>query len=243
MPSTLAELSSAFHAQASNAVRWIEFLGDDVAGHAQDPSALDGWSVRDLMVHIGGCMDTLITAQPAPAGTIPLTLAEYLGTYPNRAQEITDLTHQKSNELQVGLAQYVAQQYADAEQAIAAAGTDDDLVMQGRRGPISLRDLVASRLIEVVVHTIDLVYSLHGKVDMSGQLNPLDRAALRLTAAEFLDIVITRGGYSLEVTDAELWVRLAAGRTPYNTADLTRAIKPTYTAGGVPDLGRALPVL
>lgn len=243
MPATLPVVTQAFAAQSQNIVRWLEFLGPDLAGHAENPSSLDGWTVRELVVHIGSCLDTLIEAQPAPSGTIPMTLAEYLGTYPNRAQEISDQVHAKAQQNLGDLAEFVARQREKALEAISAAGTNEDLVMQGRRGPISFLDLVTSRLFEVVVHTIDLTQSLRGAVDMSGALNPIDRSAVRITAQELLDIVITRGGFSLEIADAELWIRLAAGRLPYNTDDLTRAVTPQYTAGGVPDLGRMLPLL
>lgn len=243
MPAGLPIVTEVFASQTLNIVRWLEFLGPDLAGNALKQSSVQGWTNRELVVHIGNCLDTLIDAQPAPIGTIPLTLAEYLGTYPNRAQEISDQTHLKAQEDLGELSLYVSTQLARALEAIATAGTNEDLVMQGKRGPISLGDLVTSRLFEVVVHALDLTSSLRGTVDMSGALNPLDRRAIRVVAQELLDIVIARGGYSLEVTNPELWVRLAAGRLPYNTDDLTRAIAPQFTAGGVPDLGKVLPIL
>ncbi|QGQ20379.1 hypothetical protein GC089_15770 [Cellulomonas sp. JZ18] len=62
-------------------------------------------------------------------------------------------------------------------------------------------------------------------------------------ADELLAIVVARGGWDLEVTDARTWVRLAAGRITYDVDVLADALRARYTSDAVPDLGRVLPLL
>lgn len=72
---------------------------------------------------------------------------------------------------------------------------------------------------------------------------PLDGDALDLVSRTLLHIVVARGGWDLEVRRPLTWVRLAAGRLPYDTGTLTRALAPRFTSDAVPDLGRMLPLL
>ncbi|WP_435298598.1 maleylpyruvate isomerase N-terminal domain-containing protein [Timonella sp. A28] len=243
MPATFAQLTESLETQLTRLQEWLEPLGEYLAGQAQQPSSLPGWTVRELVVHIGGCLDTLIDSYPAPAGTHPLTLAEYLGTYPNRAEEISELTHAKATELTTPLNEFLDAQHSKLTAKLAQLGDDEELVIQGRRGPIELRDIVLSRLIELVVHALDLEASLAGRVDMSAGNKPIDKPALDIVADELLSIVVARGGQPLDIVHPSLWVRLATGRLPYNTDQLALALNPTHTAGGIPDLGRMLPLL
>ncbi|BDZ42590.1 hypothetical protein GCM10025865_18890 [Paraoerskovia sediminicola] len=236
MSADLIQLSRTLRTQWDALVEWIDQadLDDDVLA---EESAVTGWSVGELVSHLGRAMDALAVCGPVPPGTVPLSLAEYLGTYPQRSAEITTVTRELDAEIR---RDRVAGISAKADRAFATL--DDlgphDLVVQARRGPIMLRDMVASRLIELVVHGDDLERSLPG---IAG--SPLERDALALAADELLRIVVARGGWSLEVADARTWIRLAAGRVPYDVDDLTRALRPEFTAGGVPDLGRVLPVV
>jgi len=54
---------------------------------------------------------------------------------------------------------------------------------------------------------------------------------------------VARGGWDLEVSDPRRWVRLAAGRQPYDVDELAIALHARYTSDAVPDLGRMLPLL
>lgn len=243
MTAGLQQIQTSLTTQWSRMMAWVEPLGDDLLGTSDNPSVLNGWTNGELVAHLGRAMEALVACRPAPAGTIPLTLAEYLGTYPERAADITRVTRELAQEISQDP---LAQVDALAQRAFAALdnlGPDGDLVVQARRGPIRLRDMAMSRLIELVVHAEDLVDSLKGVADSSGSANPIDRTAQRVVAEELLEIVVARGGWSLELTDPKLWIRLATGRTPYHVGALTQAVAPSYTAGGVPDLGRVLPIL
>ena len=243
MTADLDQISAALTAQWPHLRSWLTPLGDNLLGARNKPSTLDGWTNGELIAHLGRAMEALTVCTPAPAGTVPLTLAEYLGTYPERAEDIAATTRELAETIASAPTAEVTRRAERALARLTELGTDGDLVVQARRGPVTLRDMAMSRLIELVVHAQDLVTSLKGTADATGPNNPIERAALVLVADELLDIVITRGGWSLEVTDPALWTRLATGRTPYNVDDLARAVSPTYTAGGVPDLGRVLPLL
>ena len=215
---------------------WLDDL-DDAA--MDQPSVLDGWTVRELVAHLSRAMAALTKAQPAPAGTIPLSLGEYLGTYPERAQEIADTTREIARE--IGDDPLPALDRT-AEDTFAQLTTLRDLapdpVVQARRGPILLSEMVVSRLIELVVHADDLARSVPGLAK-----NPVHSEALGAVSEALLEIVVDRGGHSLEVNEPLLWTRLACGRQPYDVDELARALQHRHTAEAVPDLGRMLPLL
>lgn len=243
MTATLAEITDALHRQWTLLERWLEPLGDDLLGTADQPSALPGWTNGELLAHLGRAMSAVTAAMPCPEGTRPYSLAEYLGTYPGRAEEIATSTRDLAHDIAGSPQAAVREMAHDALEHLAALGPDDDRVVQARRAPVRLRDLAVSRLVELVVHADDLVASLAGTVDSTGPANPVDATAVRIVADELLRIVTTRGGWSLEVVDPALWTRLASGRERYNVDQLARALRTPDTATGVPDLGRMLPVL
>ncbi|VTR76793.1 maleylpyruvate isomerase N-terminal domain-containing protein [Cellulomonas hominis] len=250
---------------------WVgDVLDADTAGA---PSVLDGWSVADVVAHLGRAMSALADCEPVPHGTVPLSLAEYLGTYAGRADDIDRVTRELSAEIADDPLRHV-----DALVARAFARLDElgpqDRVVQARRGPVLLSTMVASRVTELVVHADDLQRSLarargaapgsraelgtgvgplprvgvgvvgaDGAVDEPGGGGPVDGDALDLVSRELLRIVQARGGWDLEIVQPLTWVRLAAGRVPYDVDVLAAALAPRFTSDAVPDLGRMLPLL
>ncbi|GII97722.1 uncharacterized protein (TIGR03083 family) [Sediminihabitans luteus] len=246
MSADLATVTAALHAQWDHLRSWLDDADLDDAWFDAD-SVLPGWTVGELVSHLGRSMEALAVCTAVPEGTVPLTFAEYLGSYPDRAAEITAVTRELDGTLApdrlAGIDRLAAQAFATLDaltpaEAPAPGADPAHGVVQARRGPITLRDMVVSRVVELVVHADDIARSLPG---VPG--DPVERGALGIVADELLAIVVARGGWSLEVDDARLWVRLAAGRRPYDVDDLARALRPEFTAGSVPDLGRELPVL
>jgi hypothetical protein len=239
-PPLLAEATAALQAQWHRLRPWVGALVDsDVAG---EPSVLDGWTTVELVVHLGRAMDALAVCTPAPPGTVPLTLAEYLGSYSGRGADISALTRDLATRHARDPLGYVD------ESARGAFATLDrfagqDVVVQARRSPVLLSEMTVSRVIELVVHGDDLLRSLHLLRGADVPPDPVDPTALDLVARALLGIVVARVGDDLEVADARRWVRLATGRTPYDVDALAAALRPRYTSEGVPDLGRMLPVL
>ena len=240
MTATLAEATNALYDQWDRLRAWVVEVVDPTVGSAS--SVLDGWTVRDLVAHVGRAMDALAACTPVPAGTVPLTLAEYLGTYAGRAREIAQTTRELAIEVGDDPVRWI-----DARAAAAFAVLDEasgrDHAVQARRGPVLLSAMTVSRVIELVVHADDLYASVRRVPGAGAGPDPVDRGALDLVARELLAIVVARGGWDLDVVDARAWVRLAAGREPYSADALARALAPRWTGEGVPDLGRALPVL
>ncbi|MBD5788389.1 maleylpyruvate isomerase N-terminal domain-containing protein [Cellulosimicrobium terreum] len=216
--------------------RWLRDLGPGLERAADDPSVLGGWTIGELVSHLGRAMDALAACSSVPPGTVPLTLAEYLGSYPGRAEEIGRFTRDLDAELAPDRVRGVEQLAAAA--FVRLGELAGERVVQARRGPITLRDMLVSRLVELVVHADDLARSFPSVV-----ADPADRGALDLVADELLHVVVVRGGWSLEVHDPRLWVRLACGREPYDVDQLARALVPVHTSDAVPDLGRMLPLL
>lgn len=232
----LAATTAVLHTQWQRLRAWLNRLDEDVA---TAPSALDGWSVADLVAHLGRAMDALTAAEPAQPGAVPLTLAEYLGTYPGRADEISVVTRELSTRIAADPLRAVdamARAALDHLDELRAAGGDP--VVQARRGPILLSEMVLSRLVELVVHGDDLARST--RLEGAG---PIDPAALHLVAETLLEIVVDRGGWDLEVVDEIAWVRLACGRVPLGVDTLTAALQARYTSDSLPDLGGMLPLL
>ena len=232
MPTDLAAASDLLRIQWDRLRAWLPAIVDD-----HRPSVLEGWTVADLVAHLARAVGLLARIEPAPEGTVPVTLGEYLGQYPNRAAEVAEMTRE-----------YAAEIAPDPLAAIDAMADDSfrrldelrsaDVVVPARRAPIRLSDVVVSRLLELVVHADDLERS----VDLPGA-SPIEDDALDLVANELLRIVATRGGWSLEVAEPLLWVRLACDRVPYDVDLVAEALRPTYASDSVPDLELELPLL
>jgi hypothetical protein len=244
----LAELSAALRAQWALLRRWLGTVVESEETAA--PSVLDGWTVADLIAHVGRSMSALTGCGPAPDDTVPLTLGEYVGAYAARADSVTTTTRALATEIAAAPLPGIDALAAAAFDRLDALGPSDRVVL-ARRGPILLSAMVTTRLIELVVHADDLQRSLarpgSAAVGLDGGVGvgdgPIDRTALDLVARALLDVVVARGGWDLEIARPLTWVRLAAGRVPYDVHVLAEALSPQYSSDAVPDLGRILPIL
>ena len=243
MTTPLAGISLALTAQWTRLSRWLAPLGEDLARVETLPSSLPDWTVGDLVAHVGRAMSVVSGVEALNDGTPPMTMAEYLGNYCARASVIAAETRELAGQISGETLPHVTSMVSAALAHLADLGPNGDVVVGARRGPITVRDLAATRLIELVVHADDLVRSLDGVLASHGPNNPIDPEAARIVADELCDLVATRGGGTLVARQPVLWIRLATGRVPYNVDDLAVAVETPYTAGGVPDLGRMLPVL
>ncbi|GEA82186.1 maleylpyruvate isomerase N-terminal domain-containing protein [Cellulomonas uda] len=241
MTATLDEATTALHAQWDRLRTWVVDVVDDSVGDA--PSVLEGWTVTALVAHVGRAMDALAACTPLPPGTVPLTLAEYLGTYAGRSADIAETTRALAAQVATDPVAWIDARAAAAFAALEAHSRSGDPVVQARRGPVRLSTMTVSRVVELVVHADDLFVSVHRVPGAGAGPDPVEPGALRLVADELLAIVVARGGWDLEVDDARRWVRLASGREPYDVDALAVALAPRWTGDSLPDLGRMLPVL
>ncbi|OJV60081.1 MAG: hypothetical protein BGO38_00575 [Cellulomonas sp. 73-145] len=241
LPATeIALLTDTLARQWRRVRTWVgDAVGDDVRG---EPSVLPGWTVAELVAHLARAMDALAVCVPAEPTTVPATFAEYLGSYPDRAEEVAETARIIARQIEDAPLQWADARATAALHEAESLGPDD-VVVQGRRAPVLLSTMLVSRILELVVHADDLLRSVRRVRGADAAPDPVDPVALHLVAEELLDIVVARGGWDLEVADARLWLRLAAGRVPYDVDALARALHPRFASDAVPDLGRMLPLL
>lgn len=235
---------------------WVGQLG---AVDLERPSVLPGWSVRDLVAHVVVVADSLVHLEPLPRSAPVLTVGEYLAGYPERAARISRLTQQAAAQTS-DLASAYTERWAAAWQRLDALGDVESV--QARRGPTRLADVLATRVVEMVVHGDDLARSLPERPGPS-----LPAGAVPFVARLLLDVLAERHpGRSLEVrvppvaavqclpgprhtrgtpgsvveADPLTWVRLAAGRLRWQEAVDAGAVS---ASGERADLSAVLPLL
>lgn len=243
MTVSLEQINTALDAQWARTIDWLEPLGQDLHGQADNESSAQGWTVAQLITHMGMAMDVLITAQPVTEPVVKLNLAEYLRSYSDQSQAILERSRNVEQRATEALLNYLSAQANAVSKRLGEFGTDPDLVLQTSSTAIELHDLAAASLIEVVVHSLDLELSFTGTVDMAGGRIPVHPDSLRLVAQILLDVLSVRGATGLEVKDPRRWVLLATGRAPHTISDISAALSPSYTAGGIEDLGPYLPLI
>lgn len=237
----LPTAAGALRAQWDALRTWVDHVADPALAAA--PSVLDGWTVAELWAHVGRAMEALTACTPAAPGTVPMTLGEYLASYAAGASDIAETSRRLAAEHVSDPVGAVGRSASAALAHLARLGPDD-VVVQARRGPLRLSTMALTRVVELVVHADDLLLSVRRARGAAAVVpDPVDDGALAVVADAFLGVVRARGGWDLEVADARTWVRLAAGRVPYDVDVLADALHPRYTSDAVPDLGRLLPLL
>ncbi|MFG3404388.1 sterol carrier family protein [Streptomyces sp. NPDC048142] len=225
------------------------------------PTQLDGWTVRELAVHIatGFAGISRALAPPEPPGSQPeVTLLGYPSvTAPFAAWVAEDA--QKVAADRPDLTALFDEVETEVTAALAASGTGERLVASVV-GSMRLTDFLVTRAVELVVHTDDLNEALGSEI-------PLDRQALAACTRMLVDTLADRApGGSVEVrvppfavvqciggpqhtrgtppnvveTDPLTWIRLATGRTEW-----ARALEDAeVSAGGErADLAALLPLM
>jgi uncharacterized protein (TIGR03083 family) len=246
----------AMDAQWALARRWIGELPREVYA---DPSALAGWSVAELIAHFERILMLFEVLEPADLAT-PLSIGGYVSAYAGVADVIREAAVATAVDMAADPLVVLDASWARRRPLL------DDLVpgavMGAARGPIRSGDLVATRVLELVVHTDDLARSLPGR-----EPPELDREALAMTVRVLLGIIAERApGKSVEVrvppfgvvqcvegprhtrgtppnvveANPLAWVRLAAGRKTWADAAHTGDVR---ASGERADLSALLPLL
>lgn len=236
MATDLATTDRLLRAQWLRLREWLDQLDDDATAAA---SVLPGWTVAELVAHVGRGLDALAVTQPADDDAHPVGLGAYLALAGERAASIDAITRRLAREV---AADPLAALDRHAEDAFAQLQTlralASDPVVRTRVADLRLSELALSRLVELVVHGDDLDRSLP---DQPGDI-VLDEA-LAVVADALLQVVTDRGGWELEVVEPRAWVRLACGRTPLDADAVGAAVRPRYTSDSTPDLTGVLPIL
>ena len=119
-----------------------------------EPSAIDGWRVGDLIAHFGLVADTIVAAAEAVTREPALAVSDYVMSYAEVADGIDARTREVGGDRSTTLA-VVAELAAKADECLGSAISDDPVVA-ARRGPIRWSDFLATRCIELAVHSDDL---------------------------------------------------------------------------------------
>jgi uncharacterized protein (TIGR03083 family) len=239
----------------------LEWLGRQPPSAWRAPSALPGWTVAELAMHVAGALGSVPMVLGRATPDKPVDLGRYVSGYAGAATEILDRDAGKAAGLDP--AEILAEAYAQREAAAAAlAAVPVTRAVQAPRGPIAPADFLVTRVIELVVHADDLSRSRPAQAPVE-----LERTALRLVTHAFTDLLAARApGRSLELrvppyaavqcvqgprhtrgtppnvveTDPLTWVRLAAGRLTWADAVRTGAVR---ASGERADLATWLPLL
>ncbi|MFV0425480.1 MAG: maleylpyruvate isomerase N-terminal domain-containing protein [Beutenbergiaceae bacterium] len=233
---TLDALLNDYRQQWQVLSDWMSNLPDPAA---PTPSVLPGWSLADLIGHLGRVHDSVLALRPVelPPDDEPVTLSEYLASYAGGGAHITEVTQAFTAQIAddpLGQVRLLGERAIAHLQSLADRGPES--VVQARRGPITLLDFVRSRLIELVVHGYDLAPTLPVPA-------PVDPTARTIVANALIEVVRHRTGYRIEVVNEEPWIKAATGRISWADAVAARTIKPESVSDGTPDLSRALPLL
>lgn len=259
MAADLANLRKAYEAQQSNVVAWLTSLP---AVAWEQPSRLDGWTVRELGFHVTSMTGVVVRALGDGAlRDKPQTIAAYTAKWPSAGPEIA----QRDRDVSAGLSPddviaHAALARADLLHALDAEPADP--VVQGRRGPLRLSDLMVTRVNELVVHSLDLSASLPDRDAVA-----LDRGATGIAVRMLTAILAERApGRSVEVRippyaavqcvvgprhtrgtppnvvelDATTWIELATGRSRWADAVAAGRVR---ASGERADVSAYLPVL
>jgi uncharacterized protein (TIGR03083 family) len=236
MGSDLATTDRLLRAQWLRLREWLDELDDDAT---RAPSVLPGWTVAELVAHLGRVMDALAVTQPADGDAQPVSLGRYLGFAAERAERIDTITRELAQEIAAdplaALDRHADDAFAQLHGLRALAA---DPVVRTRVADIRLSDLLTSRLLELVVHGDDLDRSLPA---VPGDI-VLDEA-LGVVSEALLEVLTEKGGWELEVVEPRAWVRLACGRTPLDPNTIGAALRPRYTSDATPDLAGLLPLI
>lgn len=263
----VAEVSAVLDETWAALRGWIGELPAQTYGRS---TVLEGWTIGELVAHVGQSLEAVTAAVPAAPGVTPMTIREYVGSYPAGAAEIAETARERRRrdgaDLLGSLDASWAGMTARREELTAALGTaaGTDLVVVARCGRVKLSDLLMTRVIELVVHGDDLGRSVH---EQSDRALGLPASAWRLVSRTLLAALAELApGRSVEVrvppyaavqcvegprhtrgtpanvveADPVTWTRLACGRVPW---DEVVAIGAVRASGERADLTSYLPLL
>ncbi|MFR9676374.1 sterol carrier family protein [Streptomyces sp. TR06-5] len=224
------------------------------------PAGLPGWDVRQLVVHIAGQIDAVprLLARPEPATTVPeADLTSWvLAAAPGGPEHHGDGNGATAPAAPAARVDEAVEQL----EPVLEAAVRPDLLLPHPLGAMRALDFTVTRLVELVVHTDDLVRA-------TGHRVPLDRQALAATVRLLVDALAAKApGGAVEVrvppfavtqcvegprhtrgtpphvveTDPLTFMRLATGRTTWADARARRVVQ---ARGDRADLSAHLPIL
>jgi uncharacterized protein (TIGR03083 family) len=227
-----ARLATPLTAQGGLIADWLAELD---AADWDAPTVLPNWDVRTLVGHLVHVHEGLVRRLAQPSAQRPLSNAEFVRRYRRDVALIDESTRRVAAETAPA---DLPQRLGEAVIAVTAALAEPvPPVIDTPRGPVRPADFVATRVVELVVHSDDLSRSL-----LRAPIT-LDGDALALTTRELVAIAAAQApGRTVELrvppfaaaqlvagprhtrgtppntveTDALTWLRLATGRVSWS---------------------------
>lgn len=165
----------------TEAAGFVSELVDTIEDHQWSLPASAEWTVAELVVHTTRAGSTIVTYASVEAEPeVPSAAAYYLRVLDAEGihEAVAERARLQAAEVEVPLGAYVRQVFADAEKTLAR--TPAGQVLGTRAGGIRLVDYLPTRVVELVVHGIDLADAL----GRSPNVPPLPMAVTLETLAE-----------------------------------------------------------
>ena len=234
------------------------------------PSVLPGWDAHALLAHLDQVLEGMLADLARPTGQAPLAVDVLVGRYAGGAPRIAarEIGRAGQHPPQALLERFAAG--LSAAEAVLVPGLDLPATVTSAGGPTSTVDLVATRVVELVVHADDLSRTFPELEPV-----PLRRPALGVACRALANVMATRyPGRSVEVrvppyaavqcsavrdgvldpgpthtrgtppnvveTDAVTFLRLCTGRTAW---DVALASGKVAASGLRADLSEMVPLL
>ena len=222
------------------------------------PTRLGDWRVAELVAHLGASnLAPVLSA--ASARTAQVDVVDWARQCAPAADDVNERAQALSDEARPAELREMLRAMSDTVASLLAK-PDPDFIVPARWGAIRLVDYLATRCVELTVHSLDLGAALDHAI-------PLDPDASAVAVRVLAHVLATVApGRSVEVrippfvavqavegprhtrgtpgsvveTDAETWLELATGRTAWADAVSTGRVS---ASGERSDLSSYLPVL
>jgi uncharacterized protein (TIGR03083 family) len=231
--------------------------GLDAADFAR-PTRLGEWRVAELVAHLGTSNLPRYLAGP-PADRARIDTVDWARSCASAAATVDERAHAMSDEARPAELRALVRESRLAVEA-ALADVEPGFVVAARFGDIDVSDYLATRCVELTVHTLDLAEAV-------GVAPALDRDAVSIAVRLLLNVLSAGApGRSVEVrvppygavqcvegprhtrgtpgnvveTDAATWLELATGRLGWVSA---MAAGRVHASGERADLSGLLPLL
>jgi uncharacterized protein (TIGR03083 family) len=252
------QLGAAIQAQAKAIGDYLDHLDPPAWTR---PTELQGWSVTELAVHLTEILALIADIVPRSIADPPMAVADYLAALPGAADQIRErVVGAVAGRTPAELVADYREQSDRAGKVLAHVG--DTVVVAAPRGPLRIGDFLATRAVELVVHSDDLACA---RSDRPGP--PLTRDASAAAVRLLAGVLATRApGRAVELrvppyaavqciagprhtrgtpptvieTDPVTWLRLATGRLGWAEAVARGDVS---ASGERSDLSAYLPLL
>jgi uncharacterized protein (TIGR03083 family) len=248
--------------QSRTVLEWLRGL---TAEAFERPSVLPDWNLRQLAGHLVLVHSSFTASIDQPTKEAALPVHEFVTRYRRDVEMIMGSTLRVSAGLSGPEVVERLESTIDDLAARLKAGVQISQVIRTRRGPITIEDYLATRIVELVVHTDDLNRSIPEMPPATLQRSALARSTRTLAAI----LAARHPGRSVEVrvppyaavqcaiadpgpthtrgtppnvveTDPVMFLRLATGRTSWAEAAANGSV---HASGLRADLAPVLPLL